>query len=130
MTEPEFLNTLAQRTGCGLLLDINNAYVTSINFARDPIAYLAAFPWQHVREIHLAGHATESDALGRPLLIDAHDGPVCDAVWALYRRMVRQMGAVPTLIEWDQEMPVWDALLGEALSADRILQQERDRAVA
>ena len=130
MTEPEFLNMVAQRSGCGLLLDINNAYVTSINFARDPMAYLADFPRQHVREIHLAGHATESDAFGHPLLIDAHNGPVCDAVWALYRGTIQQMGAVPTLIEWDQEMPAWDALLGEALSADRILQQERDRAVA
>lgn len=130
MTETAFLRALADRTGCGLLLDINNAYVSSINFARDPMAYLAAFPWQHVREIHLAGHATESDELGRPLLIDAHNGPVCDAVWDLYRHMIRQMGPVPTLIEWDQDMPAWNDLLAEAQSADLILQREQNRAVA
>lgn len=130
MTETEFLRALANRTGCGLLLDINNAYVSGINFGRDPMSYLDTFPWQHVQEIHLAGHLAESDECGQVLLIDAHNSPVCDAVWELYHRMIRQIGPVPTLIEWDQDMPAWTDLLAEAQSADRILQQECNRAVA
>lgn len=129
MTETEFLRALADRTGCGLLLDINNAYVSSINFGRDPMSYLDAFPWQHVQEIHLAGHLTELDERGQVVLIDAHSSPVCESVWELYRRMIRQIGPIPTLIEWDQDMPAWPDLLAEAQSADRIL-QEYNRVIA
>lgn len=130
MSETEFLRILAERTGCGLLLDINNAYVSAVNFGTDPAAYLADFPLRHVREIHLAGHAAETDEVGGRVLIDAHNSRVSVAVWDLYRAVIQRLGPMPTLIEWDQDLPVWADLLAEVRLADRILQQERNRAVA
>lgn len=130
LTETEFLRRLAERTGCALLLDVNNAYVSSVNSGRDPKAYLADFPVQHVAEIHLAGHAAEIDDDGGPLLIDAHNAPVCGSVWDLYRAVIRRLGPVPTLIEWDQDLPTWSTLLAEARAADHVLRSELNRAVA
>jgi uncharacterized protein (UPF0276 family) len=116
--ETDFLGEIARRTGCGLLLDINNVFVSATNHGRDPERYLADFPLAAVGEIHLAGFAEDADDAGLPLLIDAHNSPVRDAVWSLYVAAVRRLGAKPTLIEWDNDLPAWPALLGEARRAE------------
>ena len=117
--EPEFLAELVRRTGCGLLCDVNNIYVSCTNFAEDAAAYLAAFPGDAVGEIHLAGHF-RSERRGRALLIDDHGAQVSDEVWALYRRALERFGMVPTLIEWDKNLPSWAALLAEARRAQEV----------
>jgi uncharacterized protein (UPF0276 family) len=122
MGEVDFLGEIARRTGCGLLLDVNNVFVSATNNGFDPAGYIAAFPIQHVGEIHLGGHASSEDDCGLPLLIDAHDREVEDQVWALYRSVVSRAGAVPTLIEWDNDIPAWQTLHAEALRAEVILQ--------
>jgi uncharacterized protein (UPF0276 family) len=125
MDETEFLSGLARRTGCGLLLDVNNIYVSAANHGFDADAYLDAFPSEHVSEIHLAGHfEAETDEDGR-LLIDAHDSPVRDAVWALYVRALRQAGPLPTLIEWDNDIPEFEMLQFEAQKAETLLNAQR-----
>ena len=116
--ETDFLREIARRTGCGLLLDVNNVFVSATNHGRDPERYLADFPLAAVGEIHLGGFAEDTDDAGLPLLIDAHDSPVRDAVWSLYAAAVRQLGAKPTLIEWDNDLPAWPALLAEARRAE------------
>ena len=118
MGETDFLSEMVRRTGCGLLLDVNNVFVSAANHAFDPCRYLAGFPFAAVGEIHLAGYADDSDDAGLPLLIDAHDSPVREAVWALYREAVRRLGPTPTLIEWDNDLPAWPTLLGEARRAE------------
>lgn len=118
--EPDFLTAVIGRTGCGLLLDINNIHVTCHNHGHDPRAYLAALPLHAVGEIHLAGHALDADAAGA-LLIDSHGGPVDDAVWALFDEALALIGAVPTLIEWDNNVPDYARLVAEAREADRVL---------
>ncbi|MCV0425815.1 MAG: DUF692 domain-containing protein, partial [Roseibium sp.] len=123
MSELDFLKEVARRTGCGLLLDVNNVHVSCINHERSAGAYLAEFPMAAVGEIHLGGHAPDQDDAGRPLLIDAHDREVDAAVWKLYESVVRCTGALPTLIEWDNDVPAWPVLLSEAQAADRILAQ-------
>jgi uncharacterized protein (UPF0276 family) len=119
--EPEFIAEVARRTGCGLLLDVNNVYVASINQNWDPVAYIDAYPCAQVREIHLAGHAPEQDEDGRPLLIDTHDRRIDQAVWALYAHAVAATGPVPTLIEWDSKVPAWPTLEAEAHRADEVM---------
>jgi uncharacterized protein (UPF0276 family) len=119
--EPEFLAALASRTGCALLCDVNNAYVTARNLALDPVAYLDALPAAAVSEVHLAGHAVK-DVDGQTLLIDDHGSRVVPAVWALYEHAVRRFGAVPTLVEWDTDIPALDVLIAEAQRADIRLQ--------
>ncbi|HEV8695054.1 MAG TPA: DUF692 domain-containing protein, partial [Lysobacter sp.] len=104
MAEPDFIAEVINRTGCGLLLDVNNVHVTCINHHRDPRAYLDALPLHAVGEIHLAGFTTEVDAAGDPLLIDDHGSPVAEVVWALYAHGLRQVGPVATLIEWDNDV--------------------------
>lgn len=121
MPEVDFLREMVKRTGCGLLLDCNNVYVCAVNHHFDPAAYIDAFPVEHVGEFHLAGYAEIADEDGSPLLIDAHDRTVRDVVWALYARAVARAGAIPTLIEWDNDVPGWDALHAEAMKAERIL---------
>lgn len=121
MGEIAFLGELARRTGCGLLLDVNNVYVSAINHNDDALGYIDAFPVEHVGEIHLAGHAEVEDDAGAPLLIDAHDRPVVDPVWSLYERAIRRTGPVPTLIEWDNDIPAWEVLHAEAQRAERIM---------
>jgi hypothetical protein len=116
--ETDFLAEVARRTGCGLLLDVNNVFVSATNHGFDPVAYLARFPWRHVGEIHLAGYAEGEDDAGRPLLIDAHDSPVRASVWALYREAIRRLGPAPTLVEWDNDVPAWPVLLAEARRAE------------
>src|SRR3989442_5980514 len=114
--EPEFLNALARRTGCGLLCDVNNVYVTCTNLGGDAVAWLDALDPFAVGEIHLAGHAV-NDAAGRTILIDDHGSPVADAVWTLLDHARRRFGAKPTLIEWDTDVPALSVLLAEAVKA-------------
>jgi uncharacterized protein len=115
--EAQFLAELVLRTGCGLLCDVNNVYVTARNLGLDPVAYLDALPAEAVEEMHVAGHsANETD--GRTVFIDDHGSPVAPAVWALYEHAIRRFGAVPTLVEWDTEIPALEVLLAEARQAD------------
>ncbi len=125
-SELDFLKEITRRTGCGLLLDVNNIYVSCTNQEQSPAAYLAEFPMQYVGEIHLGGHAPDMDEAGRPLLIDAHDRAVDDAVWALYKDVIGMHGALPTLIEWDNDVPAWPVLLREADAAQEILRRAED----
>lgn len=121
-TETDFLREIARRTGCGLLLDVNNVFVSATNHRRDPRAYLADFPLALVGEIHLAGHEAESLPDG-PLLIDSHSRPVADPVWALFAETVARTGPLPVLIEWDNDLPAFDTLLAEAGRAERVMQE-------
>lgn len=128
--ETEFLAEVAARSGCGLLLDVNNVFVAAANHRTDPRAYLAAFPLHLVGEIHLGGHSAEALASG-PLLIDDHGSPVADPVWTLYAEVVAATGPLPTLIEWDNDVPAFEVLLAEAGRAEAILRQKaRPDAVA
>ncbi|SIQ25972.1 hypothetical protein SAMN05880561_102434 [Rhizobium sp. RU33A] len=126
MSETDFIRAIARRTGCGLLLDINNVHVSATNHGYGARDYLADFPLSCVEEIHLAGHAEDIDDAGLPLLIDSHDRPVNDLVWDLYAHVIGKLGPLPTLIEWDNEVPDWSVLKREAQLADAIL----DRHVA
>lgn len=119
--ETEFLAEIARRTGCGLLLDVNNVFVSSVNQKCDPRDYLAAFPMSQVGEIHLGGHDEDRDDDGAPLLIDAHGSEVVDPVWALYAEVIAAHGPRPTLIEWDTDVPDWPVLAAEAARAAAIL---------
>lgn len=123
MDEGAFLSELVRRTGCGLLLDVNNAYVSAVNHGRDPWALIAALPPAAVGEVHLAGYGEDRDGAGDRLLIDTHGTPVSQPVWDLYRRTVQHLGPRPTLIERDQALPAFPELLAEARVA-------RDLAVA
>lgn len=115
--EAEFLAALVARTGCGLLCDVNNVFVSAHNVGLDARAYLDALPAHAVGEIHIAGHAA-NDADGRVVLIDDHSSRVADPVWALYERAVRRFPAAPALVEWDTDVPALDVLIGEASIAD------------
>ncbi|HQZ46434.1 MAG TPA: DUF692 domain-containing protein [Usitatibacteraceae bacterium] len=110
--EIDFLAELARRTGCGLLLDVNNVFVSAANLGFSAEDYLDAFPGEAVREIHLAGHSRDPD-LGERLLIDSHDAPVCAQVWALHERLVARIGPRPTLVERDDHLPPFEELLAE-----------------
>jgi hypothetical protein len=121
--EAGFLHRLCRGTGCGILLDVNNLFVTAENLGFDAAAAIDAVDPGLVQEIHLAGHARESHD-GRDLLLDNHGGRVCDAVWALYRRFIDRAGPRPTLIEWDVFIPDFDTLASEARAADQILCEE------
>jgi uncharacterized protein (UPF0276 family) len=124
--ETDFLDEIARRTGCGLLLDVNNVFVSATNHQLDAKAYLAAFPLGAAGEIHLSGHAATEDETGAPLLIDTHDTPVPDPVWALYESVIAKAGSVASLVEWDDKIPTWSVLRAEAEAAQAIL----DRAPA
>jgi uncharacterized protein (UPF0276 family) len=119
--ETEFLGEIVRRTGCGLLLDVNNVEVQAGNHGIDPRAYLDAYPLEAVEEIHLAGYAEAEDDEGRELLIDAHDSPVRPAVLELYALVLARIGPKPTLIEWDNDVPDWPTLHAEARRAEAIL---------
>jgi uncharacterized protein len=116
--ELDFIAEIVRRTGCGLLLDVNNAYVSCTNHGRDVSAYLDAFPASAVGEIHLAGFSCDRDSSGAPLLIDSHASPVDEAVWGHYARVIRRLGPVPTLIEWDSALPSFATLRSEARRAE------------
>lgn len=128
MSETDFIRGIVGRTGCGLLLDINNVFVSAANHGFSALDYLADFPLGHVGEIHLAGHAEQTDDDGNLLLIDSHDGPVSDAVWKLFEIIVARRRPVPTLIEWDSNIPDWPILRAEAAAAQVIL--DRSKPVA
>jgi uncharacterized protein len=121
MDEVTFLSEIARRTGCGLLLDVNNVFVSATNQATDPLAYIHAFPLQAVGEIHLGGHDEDADDHGAPLLIDSHGAAVVDPVWALYAQTIALSGPRPTLIEWDNDVPDWKVLMAEAARAAAVL---------
>ncbi|HLG90353.1 MAG TPA: DUF692 domain-containing protein [Alphaproteobacteria bacterium] len=121
ISEPEFLAELVRRTCCRLLCDVNNIHVSCANFGLDAAAYLDALPADSVAEVHLAGHFVDRRH-DRPLLIDDHGSPVAPAVWDLYRRAVARFGAVPSLVEWDKQIPELSVLLDEAQKAERIAQ--------
>ncbi len=124
LQETQFLREVASRTGCGLLLDVNNVFVSAVNHGTNALDYLADFPLDRVGEIHLGGHDEETLPTGAPLLIDAHGSPVADPVWALYAHVVAATGPLPTLIEWDNDVPPWPELMAEAARADAILHPE------
>lgn len=130
MSETGFICEVVRRTGCGLLLDLNNVHVTCTNHGRDAEAYLAALPLHAVGEIHLAGFAAAHDAAGDPLLIDSHGSPVAEAVWQLYRSALDRVGAVATLIERDHDIPEFDVLCEEAGRAGRLLEACPAQAIA
>ncbi len=115
LTEWEFLAQVAKRSGCDVLLDVNNIFVSSCNHGFEPDAYLSGVPVEHVKQIHLAGHQRRPE-----LIIDTHDGPVSDEVWALYARAMGRFGDVPTLIEWDDAVPPLETLLAEAEKARKV----------
>jgi uncharacterized protein len=127
--EVEFLAAIAERTGCGLLLDVNNVFVQAKNHATDARDYLKRFPFDRVREIHLAGHDEQTDDAGVPLLIDAHGTPVAGPVWTLYAEVLARTGPVATLIEWDNDVPAWPVLCAEAERAGTML-RDPTRAAA
>jgi uncharacterized protein (UPF0276 family) len=121
MSEIDFLRCVTQRTGCGLLLDVNNAHVSAVNHGFDTAAYIDAFPIQHVFEIHLAGFAEDRDSRGARLLIDDHGREIDDVVWNLYERLLARGCFAPTLIEWDNNGPVFSVLAEETARARRAM---------
>ncbi len=126
--EQEFISELARRSGCGILLDVNNIYVSAVNHGFDACGYLEAIPPQLVQEVHLAGFTVNRFDNGE-ILIDTHNRTVAPEVWTLYRQALRRLGPVPTLIEWDTDIPALDVLLEEAHRADMLL-AERHALVA
>ncbi len=125
LDEAAFITEIIRRTGCGLLLDVNNAYISGVNHQRDPQAYLAALPLAAVGEIHLAGFAKDQDAAGAPLLIDTHGAPIAAAVWELYAFALDHLGPTPTLIERDHNIPPLAVLIAEARCAEELIRQAR-----
>jgi uncharacterized protein (UPF0276 family) len=121
MTEIEFLSAVAQRTGCGLLLDVNNVHVCAVNHGFDAATYIDSFPMQHVGEFHLAGFAEDCDSEGARLLIDDHGRPVSDVVWDLYCRALARGCRAPTLIEWDNQVPPFGILAAEVARARQLM---------
>jgi uncharacterized protein len=121
MSETSFIAELVRRTGCGLLLDVSNVFVSATNHGFAALDYLADFPLEDVGEIHLGGHARQADDEGELLLIDSHDCPVADAVWKLFDVVISQCGPIPTLIEWDSDLPDWTGLKAEADAAQAII---------
>ena len=126
--EADFIAEVQRRSGCGLLLDVNNAYVSAVNHGGDASDYLARFPLQHVREIHLAGHAVATDDAGQTFLIDAHDRAVGNAVMALFAEVLARTGPLPTLVEWDNDLPEWPVMMGEIEKISRALRALPNKA--
>ena len=124
MSETTFITELVARTGCGLLLDLNNVHVSAVNHGFDAAQYISELPLDAVGEIHLAGHRRDRDEGGALLLIDSHDRPVDNDVWRLYRAFIGDHGPLPTLIEWDGAIPDWPELAAEAAKASAILNRK------
>jgi hypothetical protein len=116
MTEWEFLNEVVERADCGILLDVNNIYVSSRNHGFNPFTYIDAVPAERVAQIHIAGHSKFEK-----YILDTHDHPVIDPVWRLYERAVRRSGPTATLLEWDDRIPSFNEVHAEALKAERYL---------
>jgi uncharacterized protein (UPF0276 family) len=125
LSEAQFISEIVRRTGCGLLLDVNNVFVSARNLKTSPQAYIAEYPLAHVQEIHLAGHDVTADAAGDELLIDAHGSEVAEDVWNLYEAVVARAGPLPTLIERDNNVPPLEQLVAEAKRANEILHRLR-----
>ena len=121
MDETEFLAQIVKRTGCGLLLDVNNVFVSAANLKTSPQAYIDAFPMHAVGELHLGGHDEDEDETGAPLLIDSHGKSIVDPVWALLDYTLARSGPKPLLIEWDNDVPDWNILSAELTRADAAL---------
>jgi uncharacterized protein (UPF0276 family) len=130
MSETEFLRAVAQRTGCGLLLDVNNVYVSAVNHGFDAEAYIDAFPIAYVEEFHLAGFADDRDSEGAPLLIDDHGRTVSEPVWSLFGRALARSGTAPTLVEWDNNVPAFAVLAAEVKRARELLMTQAERQPA
>lgn len=122
MAETDFIGEVVKRTGCGLLLDVNNVYVSCTNHGRDPQDFIDALPLAATGQIHLAGFAQDIDAAGATLLIDSHGSPIAQAVWDLYCLTLERTGPLPTLIERDNDIPAFPVLLAEAQQAEMLLQ--------
>ncbi|MFU8862763.1 MAG: DUF692 domain-containing protein [Rhodobacterales bacterium] len=120
-SEPDFLRELTRRTGCGLLLDVNNVFISATNLGTDPRAYIEAFPLEAVGEIHLGGHDADTDDHGAPLLIDSHGTAIADPVWTLLDHVLARSGPRPVLVEWDNDVPDWPVLADEARRAEEAL---------
>lgn len=120
-SETDFLTELAHRTSCGFLLDVNNVFVSSTNLGYEPLAYLRAFPTEHVGEIHVGGHDADHDDQGAPLLIDSHGTPVDNQVWQLLGETLALTGPKPVLVEWDNDVPDWATLRAEAARVAALL---------
>ena len=127
-SEADFIAETVRRTGCGLLLDVNNVFISAANLKTSVLAYIDAYPLTHVQEIHLAGHDVTTDAEGEPLLLDTHGAAVADPVWELYAEVIARTGPLPTLIERDNNVPALDDLLAEARRADLVLRRLRKAA--
>lgn len=123
LEETDFISEVSARSGCGLLLDVNNVYVSSINQAWDAADYIQRFPLSSVQQIHLAGHTETEDASGDRLLIDTHDGPFIDPVAVLYEQVLSTTGGLPTLIEWDNDIPAWSELFADTQRAQCMIDQ-------
>ncbi len=121
LSETEFLSEVVERTGCGLLLDVNNVFVSATNLGYSPQEYIDAYPLEAVGEIHLGGHDEDTDETGAPLLIDSHGREVVDPVWALLDYTLERSGPKPLLVEWDTDVPEWPVLADEIARADRAL---------
>ncbi|MFA3916094.1 MNIO family bufferin maturase [Ruegeria hyattellae] len=122
-SEPDFLREVARRTGCGLLLDVNNVFVSATNLDFSPQGYIDAYPLEKVGEIHLGGHDEDEDDHGHPLLIDSHGCEVVDPVWALLDYVLERSGPKPVLVEWDTDVPDWPVLQAEAARAHAALER-------
>jgi len=122
-SETDFLAEISRRTGCGLLLDVNNVFVSATNLGYEPCAYIDAYPLDKVGEMHLGGHDEDHDDHGAPLLIDSHGREVVDPVWALLDYTLARSGPRPVLVEWDTDVPEWPVLAAEAARADAALAQ-------
>jgi uncharacterized protein (UPF0276 family) len=127
MSEAEFIRSVTARTGCGLLLDIGNVYVSAVNHGFEPMAYIDAFPIDAIEEIHLAGFAVDRDDGGTPLLNDSHGCEVAEVVWALFQRTIARTGPISTMIEWDNDVPAFAALAAQAKRAQSVLMTEERR---
>jgi len=123
--ECEFLTEIANRTGCGLLLDVNNVFVSCENMGWDIERYLDAYPMHLIGEVHLGGHDEDISEAGQKLLIDTHGAPVVDPVWDLYERVIAKTGPLPTLIEWDNDVPEWDTLYHDVTRAAQVMTPQR-----
>ena len=121
LSETDFLAEVIARTSCGLLLDVNNVFISATNLGLSPQGYIDAFPTDHVGEIHVGGHDDDTDDHGAPLLIDSHGKEVVDPVWDLLSYTLAQTGPKPVLVEWDNDVPDWPVLRAEANRAAEVL---------
>lgn len=128
--EQEFISNVVRRTGCGLLLDVNNVYISSRNCGYSAEQYIEQLPLEAVGEIHLAGHSVDNTVESEPLLIDAHDREVCDEVWTLFAHTISRTGIKPTLIEWDTDVPDWSVFMEQLACADKLLQESSSAIVS